>query len=282
MSRRGGFTLVELLVVIAIIGILISMLLPAVQMAREAAHGSQCKNNLRQLGLALINFEGARGVFPATDPPNGFSPQVRLLPYVEQGNLQNLLDFSQPAFTGAYNAQVPNPQFATIFATPIPLLLCPSDPADVVNVETTYNASYAGNNYMISTGSGTGILYDQRFTTDGITFYNSFVALRRCHGRQFEHGVHERGHSQHRTGSNVTCRSDARLSLSIHVERFDGTHAGRGAWYHDDRRTVDGAHDQRHDRESRFGAGVGAVDRVARRGAPPCAVAARAGRPKER
>ncbi|HEY2839034.1 MAG TPA: DUF1559 domain-containing protein [Pirellulales bacterium] len=175
MRKQSAFTLVELLVVIAIIGILIGLLLPAVQMAREAARTSQCKNNLKQLGLALINFEVTLGTFPSTDAANGFSAQARLLPYVEQGNLRNSFDFSQPAFLGAYNAQTPNPFYATLFATPIPFLLCPSDPADVINVEATYNSSYAGNNYMLSMGSGMGILYDQRFKTDGITYYNSNV-----------------------------------------------------------------------------------------------------------
>jgi prepilin-type N-terminal cleavage/methylation domain-containing protein/prepilin-type processing-associated H-X9-DG protein len=176
--KSHGFTLVELLVVIAIVGVLVALLLPAVQAAREAGRSSQCKNNLRQFGLALINFESARKCFPATDPPNGFSPQARLLPYMEEANLQNLLDFSQPAFTGAYNAQVPNPQFVTAFATPIPVMLCPSDPADTISVETTYGATYAGNNYMLSTGSGTGIYYDQRFRTDGIVFYNSHIGYK--------------------------------------------------------------------------------------------------------
>jgi prepilin-type N-terminal cleavage/methylation domain-containing protein/prepilin-type processing-associated H-X9-DG protein len=175
MRRRCAFTLVELLVVIAIIAVLIALLMPAVQAARGAAQRLSCQNNMKQLGLALIHFEVVHHAYPATDPPNGFSPQARMLPYTEDRNLQKLLDFTQPAFSGPYNAQVPNPLFVTAFATPIPLMLCPSDPATPVNVETTYGYSYAGNNYMISTGSGTGLNYDQRFPTDGITFYNSRV-----------------------------------------------------------------------------------------------------------
>ena len=123
--------------------------------------------------MALLNYEGARRCLPKTDPPNGFSPQARLLPFLEEDNSRKLLDFTQPAFSGAYNAQVPNPLFVTAFATPISILLCPSDPAAILSVETTYNYIYAGNNYMMSTGSGTGLNYDQRFPTDSITYYNS-------------------------------------------------------------------------------------------------------------
>jgi prepilin-type N-terminal cleavage/methylation domain-containing protein/prepilin-type processing-associated H-X9-DG protein len=175
---KRAFTLVELLVVIAIIGVLVALLLPAIQSARESARTSQCQNNIRQWGLALINFETARNVFPTTDPPNGFSPQARLLPYMEEANLQNLLDFTQPAFSGPYNAQVPNPIFVTAFATPIQVMLCPTDPAPTISTETMYGYSYAGNNYMLGTGSGTGLNYDQRFKTDGIVFYGSRVRYR--------------------------------------------------------------------------------------------------------
>lgn len=182
-SRVRGFTLIELLVVIAIIAVLVSLLLPAVQQAREAARRTQCKNNLKQFGLALHNYESTFGVFPMTNAQNylpntqGFSPQARLLPYVEQANLQNLLDFTQPAFTGPFSSLVPNPQFATAFANPLQLMLCPSDPAPTQNIGAG-GSVYSGLNYMVSYGSGTNANYDLRWPTDGIVFENSSVKIR--------------------------------------------------------------------------------------------------------
>ena len=85
--NRRGFTLVELLVVIAIIGILIALLLPAVQAAREAARRMQCGNNLKQIGLALHNFENAHQKFPPSYVGEGWSLQARILPYLEEVNL---------------------------------------------------------------------------------------------------------------------------------------------------------------------------------------------------
>ena len=109
---RNGFTLVELLVVIAIIGVLIALLLPAVQAAREAARRSQCINNMRQMGLAMHNFESSRKYFPSSGQgtfyPDDF-PNTKgtttfdvhsffsyVLPYVEQANIEQQMDFSVP------------------------------------------------------------------------------------------------------------------------------------------------------------------------------------------
>ncbi len=98
-SKRVAFTLVELLVVIAIIGILVGLLLPAVQAAREAARRMQCSNNLKQLGLAMHNYESTFKRFPSGNMVGpsfsvGLSVHARLLPYMEQAAMYNMVDFN--------------------------------------------------------------------------------------------------------------------------------------------------------------------------------------------
>lgn len=94
MKRTKGFTLVELLVVIAIIGILVGMLLPAVQAAREAAHRTQCKNNLKQIGLAVQNFHDTRRFIPPSRARDRYVTwSVLILPFMEQGNLYDEFDW---------------------------------------------------------------------------------------------------------------------------------------------------------------------------------------------
>ncbi|QDT78224.1 Type II secretion system protein G precursor [Gimesia maris] len=134
-----GFTLIELLVVIAIIAILIALLLPAVQQAREAARRSQCKNNLKQIGLALHMYHdtvnalppGWIAQHPTTNQPYwlgrpGWGWASRVLPYLEQQNVQdNLIDFDLPMLDSFHE---------TVRTTSIPVFICPSDPGDTTFV----------------------------------------------------------------------------------------------------------------------------------------------------
>jgi prepilin-type processing-associated H-X9-DG protein/prepilin-type N-terminal cleavage/methylation domain-containing protein len=163
---RAAFTLVELLVVIAIIAILVLLLLPAVNAAREAARNTQCKNNIRQLALAMINYEAAHGHFPASESASGrdrrsggcepgfYSWQSRILPYIEEDQLYSRIDFTvdmadqcNEGLSGQISDTHRN---ALAAATPIEAFLCPSDahaapPSSLMGSALTAPDSYAGN-----------------------------------------------------------------------------------------------------------------------------------------
>jgi len=139
IGSRRAFTLIELLVVIAIIGVLIGLLLPAVQKVREAAARGKCQNNLKQVGLAYLNFESANQGLPAAywsgnvakQPAAGWA--TFLLPYMEQQNLYTQYNFTY-AFTDSINSQN-----QTVVMTPIPILTCPSAPTQVGPYQATFN-----------------------------------------------------------------------------------------------------------------------------------------------
>ncbi|RCS46131.1 DUF1559 domain-containing protein [Bremerella cremea] len=119
--REAGFTLVELLVVIAIIGVLIALLLPAVQQAREAARRMQCSNNLKQLGLAFHNFHDTFGSLPPAALANEYASFYPLImPYLEMGNTVEQIDLTRKMTTGA------NDTFIKSDASAVPMVLCPS------------------------------------------------------------------------------------------------------------------------------------------------------------
>ena len=157
-AGRSGFTLIELLVVIAIIAILIALLLPAVQQAREAARRTQCKNNLKQLGLAIYNYHDVHNVFPMAsglDAGPGGQRQsgfIGMLPYIDQAPLFNLAASGGVAAsvngTQNYNGFVFVPWDGNhrVCTTKIPMFMCPSD------ADRTTDAGLRGTNYAMSRG----------------------------------------------------------------------------------------------------------------------------------
>jgi len=139
-KTRRGFTLVELLVVIAIIGTLVGLLLPAVQSAREAARRSACTNNVKQLGLVLLNFESTRKRLPAACDrgwsAGGYSWLALCLPFLEETNLYNTMSNASTRFSTAYSSTVNS----TAALTALPQVVCPSFAGDAKTGSTAYGS----------------------------------------------------------------------------------------------------------------------------------------------
>jgi prepilin-type N-terminal cleavage/methylation domain-containing protein len=167
-SMRRAFTLVELLVVIAIIGVLVALLLPAIQAAREAARRTQCVNNIKQMALGAANYESGKGYFPpgrlspdyiragqtteaggtaysnvvAGDKTGFYSVHIWLLPYMEQANVYNLIDFKIAQVKKMLNPT--NPHY-NAYATAQGIFICPSDSnTERIISENNYRSNFGG------------------------------------------------------------------------------------------------------------------------------------------
>ncbi|MEQ9406221.1 MAG: DUF1559 domain-containing protein [Fuerstiella sp.] len=161
-GRRPGFTLIELLVVIAIIAILIALLLPAVQQAREAARRTQCRNNLKQIGLALHNYHDVHSCFPFGQGGTGgrYSALSQVLPMLDQGPLYDEINFESPLNTPVNDAAR---------VAELPAFRCPSDFSNP-QPQAGGAVNYYGN-------KGSGILWQNK-RQDGVFFRDSRVRFR--------------------------------------------------------------------------------------------------------
>lgn len=190
-TRRCGFTLIELLVVIAIIGILIALLLPAVQAAREAARRMQCTNNLKQIMLATMNYEGSQGSLPAgyLTGPNPIDPTIPeehlgwgtcaiIQPFLDGSPVFNSINFPIGLLGGPNQNYEYWPQNFTVYTTTISTLLCPSD-GGPAQVGSSVPLPVKPGSYLMISGAGetVGGIQGNGTNARGVFFTNSWIRL---------------------------------------------------------------------------------------------------------
>jgi prepilin-type N-terminal cleavage/methylation domain-containing protein/prepilin-type processing-associated H-X9-DG protein len=234
---RSAFTLVELLVVIAIIGVLIGMLLPAVQKVREAANRMSCQNNLKQIGVALHNHHSSRGAFPPGSNVNGFTAVALLLPYMEQNNLYNQINLA---------ASPDDPANAVPYGTRVKSLICPSDPFG----DTQVPPGMGGNNYFANYGSniqffqnssvanGVFALRDQGLSiaaiTDGTSNTAAFSEMRKG---DFNNAVYSPADWLNASAAGLPSTADQAYSICQTINTQDLSYqcfSAGGEWLSDD------------------------------------------------
>ena len=277
--KRGGFTLVELLVVITIIGILISLLLPAVQAAREAARRMQCMNNLKQIGLALANFEGANGYYPAGRkgcdggkvPSNtlgysGASGFAEILPQLELESLYNQLHVADIPI---WASLPPSGVAASVwFVDTVPMALkqrppvfvCPTDAAE--SLSSVFTSSYP--DAIAATGSYSLVAGDRGSSDSTLVKYNNtgvFFYQRKIQNSEIADGLSNtlfvgEAIDGHLAESGSCWSFGARLCTLRTTENPLNTPLGQGfAWS-----GVNGAFISRHPGGANFAFGDGHVE----------------------
>ena len=229
MSRRHAFTLIELLIVIAIMGVMIALLLPAVQMSRQAADRMKCADNLKQLGIAFHSYHDAIGNFPSahveTNTVYYEGWGIMILPYIEQGNLYN-----------QYNLKLANvdPNNLPVLQTPVVTFNCPSDTraGKLITPETAQpngiagTVPYAASSYKVMSGLG-----DTSSTDTFVGYWNEIQVAQSVHpsGRGAFHGDGQSGLKPER----FTSITDGTSNTLFAGERLTIDHSTRGPFWAD-------------------------------------------------